>query len=231
MLFSEMFHSIQGEGSLAGTPSVFVRTSGCNLRCWFCDTPYTSWEPERTRRDWRAIRDEVLAIDCAHVVITGGEPLLQPEIVPLTEALRAAGRHITIETAGTVFRPVTADLISLSPKLANSTPTVANHVHGERYTARHDQLREQPEVIHRLVSFYRYQIKFVVDTTADLVEILAYLEWYPEISREQVYLMPQARTAEQLHEKEGWVERAAREAGFRYSPRLHVAWWGDRRGV
>lgn len=231
MLFSEMFHSIQGEGSLAGTPSVFVRTSGCNLRCWFCDTPYTSWEPERTRRDWRAIRDEVLAIDCRHVVITGGEPLLQPEIVPLTHELRAAGRHITIETAGTLFRPVAADLISLSPKLANSTPTAANHVGGERYTERHERLREQPEVVRQFVSAYGYQIKFVVDAPDDLEEILAYLDRYPEISREQVYLMPQARTAEQLQQKASWVEQAASDAGLHYSPRLHVEWWGDRRGV
>ncbi|HEX6986214.1 MAG TPA: 7-carboxy-7-deazaguanine synthase QueE, partial [Planctomycetaceae bacterium] len=96
MRFSELFHSIQGEGGLAGTPSVFVRTSGCNLRCWFCDTPYTSWEPERTRVGWREILDRVLAIDCRHVVVTGGEPLLQPEVVPLTQGLREAGRHVTV---------------------------------------------------------------------------------------------------------------------------------------
>ncbi|MGC1272056.1 MAG: 7-carboxy-7-deazaguanine synthase QueE, partial [Planctomycetaceae bacterium] len=158
MRFSELFHSIQGEGGLAGTPSVFVRTSGCNLRCWFCDTPYTSWEPERTRRDWRDVLDEALSIDCRHVVVTGGEPLLQPEVVPLTEALHEAGRHITVETAGTVYLPVAADLISLSPKLSNSTPTDVNRPGGSRFAGRHDRLRDNPETIRRLTGEYDYQV-------------------------------------------------------------------------
>src|SRR5579863_1058108 len=100
---SEIFYSIQGEGTLVGVPSVFVRTSGCNLRCTWCDTPYTSWQPEGEERSVGSIVDEVSSYHASHVVITGGEPMIAPQIEELTEEL--AGRlaqHITIETAGTV---------------------------------------------------------------------------------------------------------------------------------
>ena len=83
MQISEIFHSVQGEGRYSGEPSVFVRTSGCNLRCWFCDTPYTSWNPEGENRSWDSIVEDVLQYDCTHVVITGGEPMLQADIRPL----------------------------------------------------------------------------------------------------------------------------------------------------
>src|SRR5581483_7950374 len=106
---AELFYSLQGEGSLIGVPSVFIRTSGCNLRCSWCDTPYTSWEPEGVELPLRQIVDEARAHPARHVVITGGEPMIAPEILPLTEQLRAAGMHITIETAGTVFHPVACD--------------------------------------------------------------------------------------------------------------------------
>jgi 7-carboxy-7-deazaguanine synthase len=231
MRFSELFHSIQGEGGLAGTPSVFVRTSGCNLRCWFCDTPYTSWEPERTRRDWRDVLEAVLAIDCRHVVVTGGEPLLQPSVVPLTRGLRDAGRHVTVETAGTVYRPVAADLISLSPKLANSTPTEHHRPGGSLYAARHDRLRDNPEAIRRLTGEYDYQVKFVVDESMDLTEIDAYLDRYRELDRGKVFLMPQARSTEELAAKTPWIGREATARGLRVSPRLHVELWGNARGV
>src|SRR5664280_1382950 len=98
---AELFYSIQGEGSLVGVPSVFIRTSGCNLRCGWCDTPYTSWRPEGADLTLAQILDEVKAYPARHVVVTGGEPMIAPEIVPLTESLRGLGLHVTIETAGT----------------------------------------------------------------------------------------------------------------------------------
>ena len=125
MRISEVFCSIQGEGELAGTPSVFVRTTGCNLRCWFCDTAYTSWRPEGLHQSWEQLLDQIKAFDCLHVVVTGGEPLLQPEIVPLTQALTQLGKFVTVETAGTVERPVHADLMSISPKRPNSRHAVS----------------------------------------------------------------------------------------------------------
>ena len=124
MKIAELFYSLQGEGSLVGVPSVFIRTSGCNLRCVWCDTPYTSWQPEGAEQDLDQILSAVRSFQAArHVVVTGGEPMIAPEIVPLTERLRALGLHITVETAGTVFQPVACDLMSISPKLSGSTPT------------------------------------------------------------------------------------------------------------
>src|SRR5579883_2379323 len=107
---SEIFYSIQGEGMLAGVPSAFVRLSGCNLRCVWCDTPYTSWAPEGEELTLDEIVARVTQFVCGHVVVTGGEPMIAPEIVPLTGRLRETGAHITIETAGTVYAPVACDL-------------------------------------------------------------------------------------------------------------------------
>lgn len=122
MKIAEIFYSLQGEGSLIGVPSIFVRTSGCNLRCRWCDTPYTSWQPEGDERSLDEILEQVATFPGRHVVVTGGEPMIAPGIVALTQRLRARGLHITIETAGTVFAPVACDLMSISPKLANATP-------------------------------------------------------------------------------------------------------------
>src|ERR1035438_2546707 len=161
---AELFYSIQGEGSLVGVPSVFIRTSGCNLRCGWCDTPYTSWRPEGADLTLAQILDEVKAYPARHVVVTGGEPMIAPEIVPLTESLRGLGLHVTIETAGTVFEPVACDLMSISPKLSNSTPA------GE-WAARHDRLRIQPAVLRELMARYEYQLKFVIEKPADVEEV------------------------------------------------------------
>ncbi|HEY7391081.1 MAG TPA: 7-carboxy-7-deazaguanine synthase QueE, partial [Bryobacteraceae bacterium] len=104
MKIAEVFYSVQGEGSLVGVPSVFVRTSGCNLRCVWCDTPYASWNPEGQELSLDQIVAEVKKHAAKHVVVTGGEPMIAPEIVPLTKRLRQLGLHITVETAGTVFK-------------------------------------------------------------------------------------------------------------------------------
>lgn len=225
MLLAELFHSIQGEGRFVGTPSVFIRTSGCNLRCWFCDTPYTSWNPEG--RPWTL--DEILAwveqYPGVDAVLTGGEPMLVPDLVPLTEALHARGHRITVETAGTVDLPVVADLMSISPKLRNSTPL------GNEWATRHDARRHAPEVIQRLSRDYDCQFKFVIDQPVDLDEVTQWLAEFPHVAPEQVYLMPQATTPEALREKSQWIEQAAVDHGWRFSPRLHIEMFGARRGV
>ncbi len=167
MRISEIFYSVQGEGILAGVPSIFIRTSGCNLRCSWCDTPYTSWKPEGEDLTLDAVIDRATAFPAArHVVITGGEPMIAPGVAELSERLRARGLHITFETAGTVFAPVACDLMSISPKLANSTPDGVFH-------DRHEQLRIQPEVLQRLTQEYDYQLKFVVAHESDLTELQA----------------------------------------------------------
>lgn len=223
MKIAEIFYSIQGEGSLIGVPSVFVRTSGCNLRCSWCDTPYTSWSPEGEEHSVDQILEQVGAHPARHVVVTGGEPMIAPEIVALTEQLRARGLHITIETAGTVFVPVACDLMSISPKLAHSTPE-------GRLGMQHERLRFQPEVLQRLIAAYNYQLKFVVSHPDDLTEVERMLERI-SADRAKVILMPEGIEPKILLERGVWLAEIAKSQGFRFSPRLHVELWGNRRGV
>ena len=223
MYVSEIFHSIQGEGSLLGVPSVFIRTSGCNLRCSWCDTPYTSWQPQGEELSLDQILEQVAAYPARHAVVTGGEPMIAPEIVPLTGRLRARRLHITIETAGTVFAPVACDLMSISPKLANSTPEGS-------WATQHDRLRFQPGVLRRLMEHCDYQLKFVVAGPGDLDEIQRTLDQL-RADRAKVILMPEGIDASVLHERSAWLAEIAKREGFRFSPRLHIELWGNRRGV
>ena len=223
MRVAEIFYSVQGEGSLVGTPSVFVRTSGCNLRCAWCDTPYASWEPEGQDLAVSDVVSEVVGYGPRRVVITGGEPMIVPEIVALSQELRRAGLHITIETAGTVYAAVTCDLMSISPKLSNSTPQ-------GRWAAQHERLRIQPDILQRLTSAYEYQLKFVVASPQDLPEIQSLLEQIGA-ERGKVILMPEGTEAPLLRERALWLVEICKREGFRYSPRLHIDLYGNRRGV
>ena len=228
MKIAELFYSLQGEGALVGVPSFFIRTSGCNLRCAWCDTPYTSWRPEGTELSIGQIVDEWQAHPARHVVVTGGEPMIAPEIVPLTHRLRERGAHITIETAGTVSQPVACDLMSISPKLANSTPSNLGPEGG--WAARHERLRIQPAVLAELISRYDYQLKFVVQAPMDLDEVRSLVRDLGAPS-ERVILMPEGVSPDQLRERALWIAEACKEEGFRFSPRLHVDLYGNRRGV
>ena len=223
MKIAELFYSIQGEGSLVGVPSVFIRTSGCSLRCAWCDTPYTSWQPEGADLTLGQIVDEVKAHPARHVVVTGGEPMIAPEIIALTERLRGLGLHITIETAGTVFQLVACDLMSISPKLANSTPNGP-------WAAQHDRLRIQPEVLLELMGRYPYQLKFVIEKPGDLDEVRTLIGAL-EADRSRVILMPEGTDRNRLCERAVWLAEICKQEGFRFSPRLHVELWGNRRGV
>ena len=226
MRIAEIYKSIQGEGRLTGTPSVFVRASGCNLRCWFCDTPYASWKPEG--RDYAV--DEVVAAveewECRHVVITGGEPLLFAEMIPLSERLRDQGRHVTFETAGTLYLPVACDLMSISPKLASSGPDREAYPHWSR---RHQRQRLQPKALLHLMERYDYQLKFVVDQPAELDEVARFLETLPQEASEHVQAMPQCRDAQELAEKASWLVPACRDRGWTYCGRYHLEWFGAVR--
>jgi 7-carboxy-7-deazaguanine synthase len=220
---AELFYSIQGEGSLVGVPSFFIRTSGCNLRCAWCDTPYTSWHPEGADLTLDQILDEVKAHPAGHVVVTGGEPMIAPEIVPLTSRLHSLGLHITIETAGTVYRPVVCDLMSISPKLSNSTPR-------DNWAAQHDRLRIQPHVLGELMDKYEYQLKFVIEKPEDMEEVRGLVDAL-NAAPGRVILMPEGTDPERLRERAIWLAEICKEEGFRLSPRLHVDLWGNRRGV
>ncbi|MBN1395961.1 MAG: 7-carboxy-7-deazaguanine synthase QueE [Pirellulales bacterium] len=276
MRIAEIFRSIQGEGRLTGVDSVFVRASGCNLRCRWCDTPYASWTPEGDDLTAAEILDQVQKLaknsplplgegsgvraenssplllgegsgaraenssplplgegsgvraTCTHVVLTGGEPMLFAELIPLAAALREREFHITIETAGTLYLPVVCNLMSISPKLSNSTPSAELD---PRWAWRHTLNRHAPEVIRRLLAEYDCQLKFVVDRADDFREIEAYLAEFPEIERSQVMLMPQGVEADELAEKAVWLEPYCEARGYAFCPRRQIEWFGAERGT
>jgi 7-carboxy-7-deazaguanine synthase len=225
---AEIFHSIQGEGKLTGVPSVFIRTSGCNLRCMWCDTPYTSWAPEGENLSIGQIIDRAAAFETRHVVLTGGEPMIAPEVEELTRGLRERGLHITIETAATVWKNVACDLASISPKLANSTPWQREH---GRFADHHEAERINIDVIRRFMQFFDHQLKFVVDAPQDLAEIEGLLIQIGGFESENVLLMPQGVTREELDSRGAWLADLCRQRGYRFCPRLHIMLWGNKRGT
>ena len=154
-MISEIFYSIQGEGELTGVPSVFVRTSGCNLRCSWCDTKYASWKPEGDQIDIDQILTEVRKFPAKHCVVTGGEPMVAKGIHELMAALRQEGYHLTIETAATVSPGgIECDLASLSPKLSNSSPDPGEV--GDGWAEKHEELRLQPDIIREWINHYPF---------------------------------------------------------------------------
>lgn len=226
MKIAEIYPSRQGEGLLTGTPSVFIRTSGCNLRCWFCDTPYTSWEPEGDEMSPDGILARVSEWDTPHVILTGGEPMLFAESIPLTEGLQSLGKHVTVETAGTLYLPLASNLMSISPKLSNSTPSGQT-----AWRRRHERTRHRPRVIQRLLSEYEYQLKFVVAEPQDCDEIHRYLDQFPQADPTRVLLMPQGTDLLTLAEIGEWLEPYCEASGWRFCPRQQIEWFGMIRGT
>jgi 7-carboxy-7-deazaguanine synthase len=223
---AELFYSIQGEGKLMGVPSVFVRASGCNLRCSWCDTPYASWNPEGQDASVEEIARRVIEFGARHVVITGGEPVIMPDIVELCTAMKAAGQHITIETAATVYKPLKLDLASLSPKLANSTP------HDTSFAEAHERQRMNVDVIQKFIDHSPdFQLKFVVSSDKDLDEIQEVLEQLRKVQPSDVLLMPEGTDAQTLDSRAGWIAEICKRTGFRFCPRLHVTLYGNTRGT
>lgn len=227
MRISEIFESIQGEGMLAGMPSLFIRTSGCNLRCSWCDTPYASWTPEGGEMTPEELIRRAAACRLRHVVLTGGEPMIFPDLAPLTRSLADLGKHITIETAGAVDQDVACHLMSISPKLSNSTP---HGIEGGRWVEMHERSRLRLDVLRALVSRHDYQLKFVVREESDLDEIRA-LASQLAAPPERVLLMPEGVEPELLRERSVQLAEVCRRTGYRLSPRLHILLYGNRRGV
>ncbi len=149
--------------------------------------------------------------------------MIAREMVELTRGLRERGLHITVETAGTVFAQVACDLMSISPKLANSTPE------GD-WGERHERLRIQPEVLRRLMTDYDYQLKFVIARPEDVGEVRELVDLLGAPAG-KVILMPEGIAADVLRERGVWLAEVCKREGFRFSPRLHVELWGNRRAV
>jgi len=246
MLISEIYLSRQGEGRLTGTPSVFVRTSGCNLRCDFCDTPFTSWNPEGSQYAVAKIVDAIAIaafdplperadgvtepqnVTARHVVLTGGEPMLAKEAESLCEMLNHDKFHITIETAGTLDRKIHCDLMSISPKLSNSTPSAER---AGQWSAKHDATRHRPDVVASLIARHDYQLKFVVADEKDLDEIETFLIEVGDVDRRKVLLMPEGIDSATLDQRAAWLKPLCNKRGFTFCPRQHIVWYGNKRAT
>jgi len=183
--------------------------------------------------------------NCDHVVLTGGEPMIAPDLPELATVLKKQEKHITIETAGTIPpNGITCDLASLSPKLSNSTPPPERD---PAWAKKHEAIRLQPEVISEWIRNYPFQLKFVVSSENDLVEIkslLSRLETFvapphqsvwgeegPPVPFHQVLLMPEGTDAKTLASRSPWLVDICKRDGFRYCPRLHIDLFGHTRGT
>jgi 7-carboxy-7-deazaguanine synthase len=235
----EIFLSLQGEGKNQGTPSVFVRTSRCNLYCAWCDTPYTwNWrgsgfahvdarefdrERETLELDVAGVAGWVRRFDCKRVVLTGGEPLLQAaECAELGRVLRAADARyqIEIETNGTLAPPQELDAVvdqyTVSPKLEHSGV--------ER------SLRLRAVALEALARNPKSVFKFVVQGAADCASVQELAASYG-IEADRIYLMPLGTTAEVLSARRPEVAESSLRHGYRFSDRLHIHLYGNRPGV
>lgn len=228
MRINEVFYSIQGEGKLAGIPSAIIRTTGCNLRCVWCDSPATSWSPEGVDRTEDELLELISAFRTRYVVLTGGEPLLVSGIEELTRRIRASGFHLTIETAATVWREVEYDLASISPKLSNSTPWARD---GGKFASAHEIARLNLDVIRRFMNRGDHQLKFVVSAAEDIAEIDRLLAEIGNYRPEDVLLMPEGTTREAIAARATWMAELCKSRGFRYCPRLHIELYGHRPGT
>ena len=226
----EIYQSKQGEGIWTGQPSVFVRFFGCPLRCRFCDTIYARTADSEDEYGADLTPDEivgrVLLLDLPHVVLTGGEPMMFPEITELTKLLKEFDYRITIETSGICFQPVACDLISISPKLSNTTPLAGDSA----IISGHERERSKPEIVQQLMLRYNYQLKFVVDSKEDMQDVEEYLSQLHGVVSNRVLLMPQAVEAETMHQKALWIEPFCSARGYRYCPRMQLIWYGNKRG-
>ena len=226
MKIIEIFYSLQGEGFLAGVPSVFVRLAGCPLRCRWCDTKY-AWSKEAGRQySTDEIIHTVKKWPCNFVVITGGEPMVDSDLPQLVRELKTAGKHITIETAGITYIPnMSCDLMSISPKLSNSVPDEV------KLAAIHKDSKLDLAVLKELIDNYNYQLKFVVDSVNDLTEIQEVLDKIGNVDTSKVMLMPQAATRDELLAKSPVIGDMCKLVGFAFSQRLQVLLWNNERGT
>ncbi|MEC9280271.1 MAG: 7-carboxy-7-deazaguanine synthase QueE [Chloroflexota bacterium] len=221
----EIFHSLQGEGASIGAATVFLRLALCNLSCTWCDTKYTwDWENYNYKEEVMALGVEevqktILSYDCPHLVITGGEPMLQQmELIPLVSSLKQQGFYFEVETNGTIpplpemERDI--DQWNVSPKLGTS---------GNR-----EHRRLVPSTLESFSSIPGAYFKFVIVEPQDIEEVCELAERY-DIPPQRIILLPEGRKLEVLRTRNQWVSEACVKHGFRFSPRLHILLWGDER--
>ena len=217
---------------MAGVPSTFIRLAGCPLRCKWCDTKYGWDQTAGIHFSIEKIIQTAGQYQSKFVVITGGEPMINPdmsvksELPELVRKLKACDKHITIETVGIAFVPdMPCDLMSISPKLRNSTPD------DPELAAVHEDSRLDIAVLRELIEHYKYQLKFVVDSQNDLQEIKQRVEEIGNVDSEKVMLMPQAVSREELLSKSPMVADLCKKSGYAFCQRLQVLFWDNEKGT
>ena len=201
------------------------------MRCSWCDTPYTSWAPEGGDMSVDDIMTRILEFDCPYCVITGGEPTVAVGMGELTQKLRRAGLHVTLETNATMPPgDMVVDLASLSPKLSNSNPDPIEHpTEASMHIA---TLRIKASVIEEWIKKFEYQLKFVVSGDAELQEIQALLKRLNvPVSPEKVLLMPEGTDLDTLAARRSTLVDLCKTHGYRYCSRLHIELFGNTRGT
>ena len=240
---NEIYTCLQGEGKLTGVPHILVRVTGCRLRCQFsnsfCDTPYSSWGPEKGKFTYDDIdqfyRDNS---HIRHTMITGGGPTLHRELlVDLCNLAKIHHHYVTIETEGSESVSTHADLISLSPKLSNSTPRPGtwmpylNREVTEKDKEKHEKWRCNYEAMKMLLDLHPdYQLKPVISNEKDLEEVKE-LQDELGVPNRKVYLMPEGLEPKQLNERRKWLMELCTKEGYNFTDRLHIITYGDIRGV
>lgn len=232
------FYTIQGEGLHTGVPSIFMRLSGCNLRCeWknpdgstsLCDTPYSSHEPEKLIKTVEEVVKDIEPMDCKYVVITGGEPFLQKNMAVLVSELKARNYYICIETNGSLYFENKADFMSISPKLSTSC------VDSSKNFESHNKKRLDQAAILSLCKNHDFQLKFVVNSEVEMKEINELRIFLEENGvsgvKDKILLMPQAVTEEQLVAASLPLLELCKKYDYRFCDRLHIRIWNDKRGV
>tara|TARA_B100000287_G_scaffold428797_1_gene480858 strand:+ start:1291 stop:2043 length:753 start_codon:yes stop_codon:yes gene_type:complete len=242
---NEIFYSIQGEGSTIGIPSIFIRLAGCNLKCYWCDTPFTwlyskeikklielkliknnikydlknySKDDESKKISVNEIMKKISEFPAKNIIITGGEPLLQAKnLEKLCELLNKENYNIEMETNGTI-KPINGDYeikYNVSPKLQNSL--------------NEKDVRFKSDIL-KIYNNHNAIFKFVINDNQDIKEVLDIINQI-DINNERVYLMPEGKTKAELQSKYFWLIELCKKYNFKYSHRLHIELYGDKRGV
>ena len=240
MLICETFYSVQGEGCYTGYPSIFIRTSICQLRCQFCDSYFTSWYNEGNPIKPKELYDKIIKEYgfVSHVVITGGEPLINNDLQDLLLILKENNHFVTIETNGLIFRDflIHPDIYSISPKFNNSIPTENLHVKGYDWKEARDihvsnLLYNDSNITKYLKSGTNLQFKFVIcDVDKDVKEVLSFINKF-QIPKKYIFLMPEGVTREAITEKSIALVEICKELIVNFSTRLHINLWEQKRGV
>ena len=240
---NEMYACVQGEGKLLGVPHILIRVSGCRLRCQFadsfCDTPYSSWKPEKGNFTYQDVREFYgKNSHIHHTMITGGGPTLHAKMLKeLCKIGKEYYQTITIETEGSEYVSTMADLISLSPKLSNSTPRpgtimpYTGKVVTEGDKKKHEKWRRNYDAMKQLIEHHPdYQLKPVISSEEDLEEVKE-LQKILDVPNHMVYLMPEGLERHQLNERRKWLTEICVREGYNFTDRLHIITYGDERGV